>query len=107
MGDRLATIDIGQKVGAAVPLSVRQLGPHGPRPISVPSGILIHPTVYGHNTPTLQTYRTDRQRSRSIGRTVTSNGRPKTILMSICIILMQYLSHGVIFYIQVVIRFAP
>ena len=29
MGDRLATIDIGRKVGAAVPLSVgEELGPH-------------------------------------------------------------------------------
>ena len=28
MGNRLATIDMGQKVGAAVPLSVGELGPH-------------------------------------------------------------------------------
>ena len=28
MGDRLATIDMGQKVGDAVPLSVGELGPH-------------------------------------------------------------------------------
>jgi len=28
MGDRLATIDMGRKVGAAVPLSVGELGPH-------------------------------------------------------------------------------
>ena len=27
-GDRLATIDRGRKVEAAVPLSVRELGPH-------------------------------------------------------------------------------
>jgi len=27
MGDRLATIDIGRKVGAAVPLSLGELGP--------------------------------------------------------------------------------
>jgi len=28
MGDRLATIDMGQKVEAAVPLSMGELGPH-------------------------------------------------------------------------------
>jgi len=28
MGDRLATIDVGRKVGNAVPLSVGELGPH-------------------------------------------------------------------------------
>jgi len=28
MGDRLATIDMGRKMGAAVPLSVGELGPH-------------------------------------------------------------------------------
>jgi len=28
MGDRLATIDMGRKVGVAVPLSVGDLGPH-------------------------------------------------------------------------------
>jgi len=54
----------------------------GPRPTSVPSGILIHLTVW-HNTPTLQTDRqTDRQidrqtRSQSTGR--TCNGRPKIL----------------------------
>jgi len=37
----LATIDLGRKVGAAVPL----LGP-GPRPTSIPSGILFHPAVW-------------------------------------------------------------
>jgi len=50
MGDRLATIDMGRKVGAAVPLSVGAGSPSntvspGPRPASIPSGILIHPTV--------------------------------------------------------------
>jgi len=83
MGDRLATIDIGRKVGgAAVPLSVGEarspsntMSP-GPRPTSVPSGILIHPTVWPQYTNV--TDRQDRQRSRNIGRTVTSNGRPNT-----------------------------
>ena len=28
MGDRLTTINIGRKVGAAVPLSMGELGPH-------------------------------------------------------------------------------
>jgi len=28
MGDRLATIDTGRKVGSVVPLSVGELGPH-------------------------------------------------------------------------------
>jgi len=51
MGDRLATIDIGRKVGAAVPFAVgEELGPHltvspGQRPICVPSDILMHATV--------------------------------------------------------------
>ena len=45
MGDRLATIDMGRKVGrVAVLLSVGEVGPHtmspGPRPNSVPSGSL-------------------------------------------------------------------
>jgi len=58
------TIDMGRKGGgAAVPLSVGKLGPNltvspEPRPTSIPSDILIYPTV-GHNTPTL--YRQDRQ----------------------------------------------
>ena len=87
MGDRLATVDMGRKWGgAAVPLSVGRAGSPsntmspGPRPTSVPSSILIHPTDC-HNTPTLlQTNKTGQditgQRSRSIGRTVTCNGRP-------------------------------
>jgi len=51
MGDRLATIDMGRKLGA-VPLfggegagsSSNTMSPK-PTPISVPSGILIHPAV--------------------------------------------------------------
>jgi len=128
----LATIDMGQKVGAAVPLSMGELGPHltkchlgqglppyqvasssiqpfhhnrhglqviraqvklasvncestggccapfhdgswspsnamwlGPRPTYIPSGIVIHPTVWPQYTNV--TDRTDRQRSDSIG----------------------------------------
>jgi len=52
MGDRFATVDMGRRVGgAAVPLSAGEswspsntMSP-GPSPTSVPSGILIHPTV--------------------------------------------------------------
>jgi len=51
MGDRFAKIDMGRKVGAAMPLS-GELDPHltqsghGPRPTSVPSAILIHSAVW-------------------------------------------------------------
>jgi len=55
MGDRLATIDTGRKVGAAVRLFVGELRPHltmspGPRPTSVQNGILIHLTVWQQYT---------------------------------------------------------
>jgi len=60
MGDRLATIDMGRKVGgelrAAVPLSVGRAGSPSntvspePRPTSVPRGILIHPAVWPQYT---------------------------------------------------------
>jgi len=47
----------------------------GPRPTSVPSDILIHPTVWPQYTnvtdrQTDRTHRHDRQRSHSIGRTI-------------------------------------
>jgi len=53
---RLATTDVGRKLGAAVPLfgeggagsPSNRMWP-GPRPTSVLSGILIHP-AFGHNT---------------------------------------------------------
>jgi len=79
MGDRLATVDMGQKEGAAaVPLLGRELGPNitqcglgrGLPPTSTPSGILIHPAV-GDNTPTLQIGQTGTvQQSDGIGQTV-------------------------------------
>ena len=56
MGDRLAAIDIGLKVEAPVPLTVGGAGSppntmlSGPRPITVPSGILIHPTIWPQYT---------------------------------------------------------
>ena len=52
MGDRLATIDMGRKVGAAVPLSLGGAGSRtntmwpGPMPTCLLSGILIHPAVW-------------------------------------------------------------
>jgi len=58
MGDRLDTIDMGRKEGgAAVPLSggggagtpCNTMWP-GPRPTSVPSGILIHQAVWPQET---------------------------------------------------------
>jgi len=55
MGDRLATIDMGLKEGAAAPLSdgagegarssSNTMWP-GPSSTSVPSGILMHPAVW-------------------------------------------------------------
>jgi len=47
----------------------------GPRPSTVPSDIVVHPTVL----PQYTTDRQDRQRSDSIGRTVFTNGHPKTV----------------------------
>jgi len=73
---RLATTDMGRKLGV-VPLWGRGVGTSsnkmwaGPRPTSMPSFILIHPTVWTQCTNV--TDRQDRQtgqRSDSIGRTV-------------------------------------
>jgi len=77
MGNRLATIDIGRKLGA-VTFGGEELVWPGPRPTSLPSGILIHPTVWSQytNVTDRQTGQTG-QRSDSIGRTVFTNGRPK------------------------------
>ena len=65
MGDRLVTIGLRRKVGgAAVPLSTGGAGSPsntmspGPRSTSVPSDILIHPTVWPQYTNI--TNRTDR-----------------------------------------------
>ena len=58
----------------------------GSRSTSVPSGILIHPTVWPQytNVTALQTGQTG-QRFRGIGRrrTVTCNGRPKTTMCKV------------------------
>ena len=53
MGNRLATIDMGQKLGT-VPL-LGELGPHvtvwhGPSPTFLPSGILVYPAVWPQQT---------------------------------------------------------
>jgi len=53
MGDRLATIDMGQKLGT-VPL-LGELGPHvtvwpGPSPTFLPSGILVYPAIWPQQT---------------------------------------------------------
>jgi len=57
MGDRLATVDIGLKVGVLCPFlwggeagfSCDTMSP-GPRPTFVSSGILIHPAVWPQQT---------------------------------------------------------
>ena len=62
MGDRFTTTDMGQKVRVLLcPFPWGELGPHltmwpGLRPNSVPSAILIHPTICSQ-----QTNVTDRQ----------------------------------------------
>ena len=84
MGDRLATIDMGRKLGG-VPAFFGRGGAGSqsntmwpePRPTSVPSFILVHPTVWPQysNITDRQTAQTgqdrqDRQRSDSIEETV-------------------------------------
>jgi len=82
MGDRFSTIDMGRKVGAVVPLSVGGAGSPalwpGPRPTSISSGILIHPTVWPQYTNvTIQTDNGPRWVNRF------TNGRPKTVVFRI------------------------
>ena len=56
MGDRLATVVVGRKVGGGLLRHVQgswvpsNTNWPGPRPTSVPSGILIHPTVWPQYT---------------------------------------------------------
>jgi len=54
LGDRLATIDIGQKLGDCAPFLQRGTGSSsvwpGPRHTSIPSGILIHSAVWPQQT---------------------------------------------------------
>jgi len=72
LGDRLATTDMDRKVGAVVPLSAGDGFPSntiwpGPRPTSIPSGILINPTVWPQYINV-----TDRQTDRQTGQTNNS-----------------------------------
>jgi len=85
MGDRLASVDMGRKVGGCgAPFRGGVGSPSitmspGPRPTSVPGDILIHPTGWPqHTNVTDRQNRQTGQRSRSIGQTVTYNDRPKT-----------------------------
>ena len=103
---RLATIDMGRKVGAAVPCPFGGGGAESPcdtvwtrpRPTSVPSIILIHPTVwpqYTNVTDRRQTHRqidrqTDRQRSDSIGQTVLQTVAQKCPLRPNCVVFLAY-----------------
>ena len=85
MGDRLVTIDMDRKLGA-VPLWGRGAGSPsntlspGPKPTSIPSGILIYPTVWPQYTNVKD--RTDRQWSDSIGRTVLQTVAQKAVTES-------------------------
>ena len=57
MGDRLATIDMGQKLGAVPPFflgggagATSNTKLPGPRPTSITSGVLIHAAVWPQQT---------------------------------------------------------
>jgi len=82
---RLAIIDIGRKVGGvAAPLSMGRAGSPsntispGPRPTSLPSGTLIHPTIWPQHTNVTDRH-TDRTDNGPVayGETLPFNGRPK------------------------------
>jgi len=86
MGNRLATTDMGRKLGGVLcPLLGGSWIPSNTmrpesRPTSIPSGSLIRPTVWWPHLGLHQRYRqTDRQRSDSIGRNRFTNGGPKTV----------------------------
>jgi len=82
MGDRLTTIDMGRKEGAAVPLSGKELGPDltqcrlGQALPRTEWYELVSWSVqpFGHNTPTLQTDRTTVRQHKANRFT---NGHPK------------------------------
>ena len=83
MGDRWATIDAGRKVRGGCCVSFRGFESNtmwpGLRHTSISSGILIHPTVWSQCTNVKD--RHAGQRSRTNGRTVTSNkGAQKQII---------------------------
>jgi len=85
MGNRLATVDMGRKVGELMcPFLGAAWSPYntmrpGPRPTLVPSGILIHSAVWPQYTNvTDRTDRQDIQRSDSNRANPFINGRPKS-----------------------------
>jgi len=74
---------VGRKLGVLCPFhggaeSPSNIMTPGPRPISVPGGILVHPTIWPQytNVTDRQIVQT-RQRYRNVRRTVTCNGRGK------------------------------
>ena len=81
--NRLATIDMVENWGLLCPFGGARSPSNtmwpGRRPTSIPSGMLIHPTVWPQHTVT---DRTDRQRSNSIGRTVLQTVAQKAYLSS-------------------------
>jgi len=98
MGDRLGTIEMGRKVGALLcPFAWGEAGfpsntmSPGPRPASVPSGILIHPTVW--NVTDRQTGQMG-QRSDSTGRTVLQTVAQKSYIGSLPFLIYQKAPEG-------------
>ena len=103
MGDRLATIDMGRKLGALSLFGQGSCAPpntksSGPRPACRVSFSSIQP-FGGHNARTSQTDRQDRtgqdktgQRSDSIGRNRLTDGRSKTI--SVSLLILSAVLHG-------------
>jgi len=85
LASRLAATEMGRKLGGLRPLFWGTAGSPsntklpGPRPTSIPSGILICPTVWPQYTNVTdgQTNRTGQQ-SDSIGQNPFTNGHPKT-----------------------------
>jgi len=86
MGDSLASIDMGRKVcvcgGVLYPFPWDNLAPSntispGPRPISVPSGILIHPAIWPQSR-----YRRTGQTGQT-GQTIWSDSIGRTLLQTV------------------------
>jgi len=95
MGDRLATIHMGRKLGGCAPFGVGELGPNltqrglgrGLPPYHV-APWFIQP--FGHSTPTSQTDTQERQRPDSIQRTVLQTVAKNTkILIDWCHVRWQ------------------
>jgi len=97
MGDRLATIHMGRKLDGCAPfLGDSKITWPGPRPTSVPSFILIHPTVWPQYTNV-----TDRQTDRQTGQTTVlyhranrfGNGRSKNCDLRETLRVIVYVEH--------------